>query len=77
MNTTNMGISMWLFWIFVIIAVAIVIKFMMTSSNEPANTSTDSPQKILEKRYARGEIDSHEFQTMKEQLEKNKSDHPT
>ncbi len=77
MNTSDMGIGMWIFWIFVIIAVAIVVKFMMTSSNEPANTSTDSPQKILEKRYARGEIDSREFQTMKEQLENNKSDHPT
>jgi putative membrane protein len=66
----GMGASMWIFWIILLLAVAIIIRFMMNGPKKPGDTSSDSPLQILEKRYARGEIDQTEFENLKKGLGK-------
>ena len=69
MDITGMGIGMWLFWIALIVVVVLVVKMLNGVPNQSATTS-ESPRKILEKRYVRGEIDKDEFEEMKKELEK-------
>ena len=70
MNTTSMGSGMWIFWLITILIVVLIIKALMGTDNSTLISSSESPLKILEKRYARGEIDKNEFEDMKKELEK-------
>ncbi len=58
------GGLMWLFWILLIIAAIWLIKFITANGSE-----TESPLTLLEKRYARGEINEEEYLHMKQQLQ--------
>ena len=60
-------IFMMLFWILLIIGLVFVIKWLIqtTSSKGPNNSKALN---ILKERYARGEIDRTEFETMKKDL---------
>lgn len=69
MDMTGMGIGMWLFWIALIVVVVLVVKLLNGVPSQSAITS-ESPRKILENRYARGEIDKDDFEEMKKELEK-------
>jgi len=65
------GGFMWMFWLFIIFAIIFLIKASSdkSSSNERrANQQRETPLEILEKRYARGEIDEEEFQRRKKEL---------
>lgn len=55
------GIFMILFWV-----VLIVIVISLVKKNGPAGKET--PEEILKKRYARGEISKEEFERMKKDL---------
>lgn len=55
------GIGMWLFWLLLIVIVAVAIKLLMRTGPSQT-TKEDSPLDILEKRYATGEIDDEEYQ---------------
>ena len=70
MNATGMGLGMWIFWLITILIVVLIIKELMGSDNKKTISPPESPLKILEKRYARGEIDKNEFEDMKKELEK-------
>ena len=68
MNTSAMGIVMWIFWIIVVVAVVLVAKLMIVGlPGKSANTS-ESPLEILQKRYASGDINQEEFERMKKEL---------
>ena len=68
MNTSAMGIGMWILWIIVVVAVVLVAKLMIVGlPGKPAKTS-ESPLEILQKRYASGDIDQDEFERMKKEL---------
>ncbi len=67
---TGMGFGMWAFWIVVIVVVALVFKLLTGNTFGQSGTPTESALEILRKRYARGEIDGHEFERMKKELEK-------
>ena len=69
MNDFGMGAGMWIFWIVVIVFVVFVMKTMMNENSSQADKSEESPLKILEKRYASGEINQDEFESMKKELE--------
>ena len=69
MDITGMGIGMWLFWIALIVVVVLVVKLLNGGSSQ-SGTASESPRTILEKRYARGEIDKDEFEEMRKELKK-------
>lgn len=57
---------MMVIWLILFILLAIVlVKVIMNSGNKKRD---ESPMDILEKRYARGEIDKEEFEERKNQL---------
>jgi putative membrane protein len=65
------GGFMWIFWLLIIFVIILLVKASSgnSASNEKrANEQRETPLDILEKRYARGEIDEEEFQRRKKQL---------
>jgi putative membrane protein len=61
------GGFMWIFWLFVIVAVAwFAVSVKRGRGDAPARE--DSALDILQKRYARGEIDREEFEQKKRDL---------
>lgn len=60
------GGFMWLFWILII--VAIVFLFKAGGSDRSSDEKHETPLEILEKRFARGEIDEEEFRRRKKEL---------
>lgn len=70
MNMSGMGIGMWIFWIIVVVAVVLVAKLMIVGSSNQSSMISASPLEILKKRYASGEINQEEFESMKKELEK-------
>lgn len=62
------GILMWIFWLLVIVVIIVAVK-AMTGSSSRDGSGKDSALSLLEKRYARGEIDREEYQEKKRELE--------
>ena len=60
---------MWLFWLLVIAAVALVIISAINSNDRTGKDIEESPLEILKRRYARGEIDEEEFIQRRKGLE--------
>ena len=58
------GGFMWLFWIFLIVAILWIIR---AAVGGPSATPK-SAREILEERYARGEIDKEEFEQKRKDL---------
>ncbi|HKJ87149.1 MAG TPA: SHOCT domain-containing protein [Gammaproteobacteria bacterium] len=66
------GPFMLLFWVLVIVAVVLLVRWMMGGSQEDRVTKRSDRNRaleILEERYARGEIDHEEYQRRREDLE--------
>lgn len=59
-----MSYGIWMWIIGIIILVAIIWMFTRYSKNQ-SNTSNNTALKILEERYARGEIDEIEYSSKK------------
>ncbi|NOQ88459.1 MAG: SHOCT domain-containing protein [Gammaproteobacteria bacterium] len=70
MYMSDMGIGMWIFWILVIVGVALIAKLLIVGSSNQSSMISASPLEILKKRYASGEINQEEFESMKKELEK-------
>ena len=64
----GMGIFPVVFWILILVGVYFIIKSV--STNKTNNDET--PLDIINKRYAKGEIDSETYQRMKNELNGNK-----
>lgn len=67
-------ILMVLFWVLLIVAIAVLIKWLIAPSG--SRSSSDAPSSsrrtaldILRERYARGEMDHEEFEERKRRLE--------
>ena len=56
------GIFMILFWAVVIAGIVFAISYLTTGKVGPAERSAGDPLKILQERYARGEIDTEEYE---------------
>jgi len=74
MGGGGMGIIMILFWVVVFATFALLVSGLVTrrrSSNGFGRNFSPKPDalKILKQRYARGEIDKFEFETMKQDLQ--------
>jgi putative membrane protein len=63
------GPFMILFWILVVVGVAVLAKWMLGQSSTGKGTRDKSPLEILRERYARGEIDQEEFEQKRRDLE--------
>ena len=62
-------IFMILWWVLIIVGIAALVKWMVTSSGGCSRTGSDSKAlDILKERYARGEIDEQDFQKRKRDL---------
>jgi len=57
---------MWIFWLLVLVALVFAINILL---NRGARKS-ESPMDILQRRYARGEIDEEEFIRRRDELNK-------
>ena len=60
------GGFMWIFWVLIIFAIAMLFK--AGGRNNNSGERRETALEILEKRYARGEIDEDEFQRRKKEL---------
>lgn len=58
---------MWIFWILVLVGLVFLIRWLVLSSTS-GNRSKDTPEEILKRRYARGEITQEEYQRMLKDL---------
>ena len=68
MNTSAVGIGMWILWIIVVIAVVLLAKLMIVGLPDKSAKTSESPLEILQKCYASGEINQDEFKRMKKGL---------
>jgi len=64
------GISMMIFWVLVLVGLIFLIKWLVQTTNRVKSDagSGNSALEILKTRYARGEIDSAEFEEKKKVL---------
>ena len=62
------GGFMWLIWILIIVVVFVAVKAMI-GTGASSSGQQDSPLEILQKRFARGEIDEEEFKRRKNELD--------
>ena len=63
------GGFMWIFWILVLAGIIFFILNMSRGNNGRTPGDNDSPLEILKKRYARGEIDTEEYEQRRRELE--------
>lgn len=61
-------VHMGLWWIFLVIAIIVLVRVLSNSSHKAAPPVEDSALEILKKRYARGEINKEEFEQKKRDL---------
>ena len=66
------GIFMMIFWVLVLVGLVFLIKWLIQTTNRVKSDAgnSNSALEILKERYARGEIDTTEFETMKLELSK-------
>ncbi len=59
-----------LFWIFIIVGVVLLVRWLTDPSDtDSKNHGRESALEILNKRYARGEIDRETYERIKQDLE--------
>lgn len=63
-------VFMVLFWVLLVVAIVMVVKWMSAGPSAPPAAKGDTPLDILNERYARGEIDQAEYQQKKSDLKK-------
>ena len=66
------GIFMMIFWVLVLVGLVFLIKWLVQTTNRVKSDAGNSNRalEILKERYARGEIDTAKFETMKLELSK-------
>ncbi len=52
---------MWIIWLLIIVVLVFLVRWLIVSTRNRSESS-ESPEQILKRRYARGEIDREEFE---------------
>ena len=58
----------WFFWIIIIALIVWLIISMANRSQKKSGSTKESPMDILKNKYAKGEINKHEFQEKRKDL---------
>jgi len=67
------GFVMIIFWVLIIVGVVLVIRYFTTGHTAGRSSQVvNDPLQILRERYARGEIDTEEFEARRKVLEGEK-----
>ena len=53
---------MWLWWITGIVVLVLLVRLVAGSTSGVSRRDDETPEQILKRRYAKGEIDSEEYQ---------------
>lgn len=56
--------GMLFFWILIIVLAVLLVKGLFNTDNPNPNDNTSSAKKILDERYARGEINQEQYKLM-------------
>lgn len=67
-NHWMFGGFMWIFWLAVIVAIFLLIRWLVRSSGPGVQPPKESAMEVLKKRYASGEISKEEFEQKKKDL---------
>ncbi|MDE2309682.1 MAG: SHOCT domain-containing protein [Betaproteobacteria bacterium] len=62
-------VFMLLFWVLVILGIAVLIRWLLAQSPPSGGSHDKTPLEIVQERYARGEIDREEYEQKKRDLE--------
>lgn len=55
--------GMWIFWLLVLVGLVLLVRWFLVSERG-SGEMRESPEQILKKRYARGDIDKEEYERM-------------
>jgi putative membrane protein len=61
-------IFMLLFWVLIILGVIALVAWLAKQGRPDSHAGPESPLDVLKKRYARGEIDKEEYESIKKDL---------
>ncbi len=61
-------LMMLLFWILIIVGIVLVVRWFMDQGKPKGLRTEETALDVLKKRYASGEIDKEQFETMKRDL---------
>jgi putative membrane protein len=67
-NMGSMGWWMALWWLAAIVVLVLVVRLVAGSLASPGSRADESPEQILKRRYAKGEIEREEYQRRLEDL---------
>jgi putative membrane protein len=65
----SMGWWMVLWWLVAIVILVVVVRLVPGSLGGPRGRADESPEQILKRRYARGEIEREDYQRRLEDLQ--------
>jgi putative membrane protein len=77
--------GMWLFWLLLLVVLVLAVRWAVSGfgpreggrRGTPADSALESPEDVLKKRYARGEISKTEFEVKLRDLQGHGTPHPT
>ena len=66
----GMMLFMLVFWVLIIVGIVVLIRWAWSGLGGPSqkNVHVETPMEILQKRYARGDIDKEEFEARRRDL---------
>ena len=65
----GMGLGMWVIWLVIVVAFILIVKLVVDHSGTRSSRQDETAVEILQKRFARGEIDADEYERRKKELE--------
>jgi putative membrane protein len=77
---------MWLFWILLLVVLILAVRWAVSgfgpreggaASGTRGDSALESPEDVLKKRYARGEISRDEFEVKRRDLRSHETPHAT
>jgi putative membrane protein len=68
----GMGVAGWilmvLFWVLMIGAVVVLVAWLLPGARDPVRGGSETPEEILDRRFALGELDGDQYRKAREEL---------